>query len=72
MNHYYDAGETQSAVVNGDAVAIVGEYGACFIVVESHNLHEWKRLATSQDEGERVRATMLEYLICKRKHANIV
>lgn len=64
MNHYYDSVAPEKLsrrIVDGDTVIIIGENGSNHIVVEEHDLNEWARLATSNDAGERLCATMLEF-----------
>ncbi len=72
MEHYYDEDARRNAVVLDNSVVVVGEYGACFLVVEQVYFDEWKRLITSSDEENQRQAQVLEWLVCKRKHAHIV
>ncbi len=70
MKHYYDSVPVERLnrrTVDGDTVIIIGEDGAYHIAIEEHDLNEWKRLATSEDIGERVCATMLEFFTPKNK-----
>ncbi|MCA2951911.1 hypothetical protein [Microcystis sp. M112S1] len=70
MKHYYDGVPVERLnrrTVDGGVVVIIGEEGLCHIAVEAHDVDEWYRLATSEDIGERVCATMLEFLTPKNK-----
>ncbi len=70
MKHYYDSVPTDRLnrrMVDGDTVVIIGEDGLYHIAIEEYDLHEWERLATSQDAGERLCATMLEFFTPKKR-----